>query len=94
MPGAEELLRRWAAKKLEIPVEQVVSVTFEHEDGWTDDSSGTGWPESNTAVVTLDRTIRAPYWVVPMRVGERVVRFGVIGGIERLPELLAEIVDA
>lgn len=82
MADATEMLRRWAAHKLDVPVEVVLEVTFEHEDGYSNES-GTWWPEENTAVVTLagknGRKIRS--------------EFSLPGGVDEIPALLAEIVE-
>lgn len=46
--NAEDMIRTWAARKLGVPVEDIESVRFEHEDGYGNDS-GTWWPEENDA---------------------------------------------
>lgn len=51
---SEVLLRRWAATRTRFSENEITSVDFEHEDGWTNDS-GTSWPEETTAVVRAGR---------------------------------------
>lgn len=76
--SVEELLCRWAAAKLDVPRDEVVSVAFRHEDGWSDDGSGTHWPEENTAVVKMTSSDRE----IP------------IDGLEGLPGLIREILGS
>lgn len=79
-----ELLARWAAGKLDVDRGDVLGVEFEHEDGWSNDS-GTHWPEQNKAVVTLRPAVlrAAPH--------KREIE---VGGMDEIPALLLEIVEA
>lgn len=81
----ENMLRRWAARKLGIGVAEVLSVSFTHEDGWTSDS-GTGWPEENTAVVILASVAKGH----PERPRKREFS---VRGVDGIPSLLAEILS-
>jgi hypothetical protein len=80
--NVEEQLKKWAAKRLDVPVEEVLSVTFRHEDGWGNDS-GTWWPEENTAVIKLKGKGTKP----------RTREFAT-DGYESIPELLKEILES
>ena len=75
---AEEALKVWAAKRLDVPVETVLSVRFEHEPAFAY-SSVTFEPESNNCVVQI-----AGY-------GSRYIDNG---GIEGIPALIQEVLDA
>lgn len=50
MTDSETLLRKWAATRTTFTELEVVSVEFEHEESYTNDS-GTTWPEETTAIV-------------------------------------------
>lgn len=82
----EEMLAHWAAKRLNVRREEVISVEFEHEEGWVNDS-GTAWPETNIAIVRLARTTTEG-----KRRRSTLGSFS-IDGIENLPALLKEILD-
>ena len=75
---AERMIKVWAAKRLEIMPEQVISVRFEHEEGFAY-SEYTWEPESNGAVVKTYQ-------------GDRYI--SVSNGIEGFQDLLAEIIEA
>lgn len=80
--NVDELLKRWASTKLDIPEEDIFRVTFRHEDGWTSDA-GTGWPEENYAIVSHKGKGTKP----------KTTEFNT-EGYESLPELLNEILSA
>lgn len=50
--NAEEMIKVWAARKLNVDVDSIEAVEFKHEDSFVNDS-GTWWPEENDAVVTI-----------------------------------------
>jgi hypothetical protein len=79
---AEELLHRWAAKKLNLPEDEIIEVIFRHEEGYTNDS-GTSWPEENWAVVTVKGQGK--------RTRQREIYTENYSGI---PELLKEILES
>lgn len=84
--SAEDLLRHWAAGKLDVPVEEVLSVTFRHEDGYGNDS-GTYWPEENYAIVSLSNVARGK--------SSRPRRHELsIDGIEGLTGFIREVLEA
>ena len=55
--NAQDLLRRWAAAKLDMDPDTIMSVYFEHEDGYTNES-GTYWPANTWAVVNTTLGLR------------------------------------
>jgi hypothetical protein len=81
----DEMIYRWAAKKVRVPLEDVLDVEFRHEDGWTSEA-GTGWPEENYAVIRFNSPIPSN----PTRVKEKRLY---VPGVEDVPDLLNEILS-
>lgn len=79
MTWAEDALKAWAAKRLEVPVETVESVRFEHEPAYAY-SSWTWEPESDNAYVKI--------------IGERHERTIGGCGAEDIPRILQEALEA
>jgi hypothetical protein len=84
---AEMMIKIWASKKIDVPVERIESVWFDHQEGFCNES-GTWWPEENTATVQ--------YWFEGKkgRKHNRKREIYMPEGVEGFQKLLQAILDA